>query len=61
MYVYVLYCYREIYHGRRWNSDERFLAPMATISTGEHIFINDIISLKYSTVGFVLGRVTKFF
>ena len=53
--------HREMYHGRRWNSDERFTAPMAIIPTGECIFVNDIVGINYGPVGVVLASVAKFF
>lgn len=67
MYMYVKFnnfisfIDREIYHGRRWNSDKRFAAPMAIIPTGEFVFVDDIVGINYCNIGIVLGRVVKFF
>ena len=46
---------REIYRGRRWNFDIRFSAPVAILTSGEHVFVNDVVSLSYANVGMVLA------
>ena len=53
--------HREIYHGRRWNSDKRFAAPMVIIPSGEYVFVNDVVGINYYNTGVVLGCVLKFF
>jgi hypothetical protein len=39
---------REMYHGRRWMNDTRFLTPMISADVG-HVFVNDFIKVNRNT------------
>ena len=53
-------CFREMYHGRNWMSDNRFFTPMVASQCAGHIFVNDFI--KYITGhGFKIAKVKTFF
>lgn len=49
-----------MYQAERWFKDERFFAPMYIHKTsGEHIYIGDVVSLVGGTE--TLGKVVKFY
>lgn len=52
---------RELYHGRRWNTDPRFRTPMVSLSCGASIFVRDVFSFEHPYFGSTKGLVTHFF
>ena len=52
---------RELYHGRRWNTDPRFRTPMVNLSNGASIFVRDVITFEHPYLGCTKGLVTDYF
>ena len=52
---------REIFHGRVWHSEEKFLSPMVITSSNKHIFVNDFVTLSLPNLGVTIAKVLKFF
>lgn len=53
--------FKEIYHGNRWNNEERFFTPMIRLNSGLDVYLRDFISFQHSQLGITHGVVTKFF
>ena len=51
---------RELYHGRRWNTDPRFRIPMVNLSCGASIFFRDVVTIEHPYLGSTKGLVTHF-
>lgn len=53
--------HREMFHGRRWMSDERFLTPMIDSQHAGHVFIGDFIRYRAGGDGTKMAKVKLFF
>ena len=50
-----------MYHGRRWNTDPRFSAPMISISNEVSVFVRDCVTFLHPQLGPTVGIVVQFF
>ena len=52
--------YSEVYHGKRWNEDPRFQAPMIEVE-GTAFHVNEFIVFQHNQYGRTNGKILKFF
>eukprot|EP00731_Ephydatia_muelleri_P038964 Em1013g2a len=53
--------YTEIYHGKRWNSEPRFAAPMVSIAGVLHVFVKDCVTFLHPQLGPTRGIIDKIY
>ena len=50
--------YSEIFEAHQWHSDPRLSAPMIVLTSGQHLFLGDFVTLKDNPR--VCAKVVKF-
>ena len=60
-FFFIYYTCREIYHGKRWNSEPRFAAPMVSIAGVLHVFVKDCVTFLHPQLGPTRGIIDKIY
>ena len=52
---------REIFHGNRWRTDNRFMSPMVKLTDGTSCFVKDCVKVVYPLLGTATGIIQQYF